>query len=129
MTMALIFGALAGGCVERELTITSEPPGALVLVSDKEVGRTPVTIPFTWYGDYDIILRRDGYTTLKTHAHINAPAHQIPPLDLFTAIAPWTIHDRRYVHFRMDKLVQPTDAQLIQRADALKKRNLEPVLR
>ena len=129
MVIALTFTALVGGCVDRELRITSEPPGALVLVSDKEVGRTPVTFSFTWYGDYDIILRRDGYETLKTHAHINAPVYQIPPLDFFVDIAPWTIHDRRYVHFRMEKFVQPSDKELIERADAMKKRNLEPVLR
>jgi hypothetical protein len=32
---------LLAGCVERRLTITSEPSGALVTVNSKEVGRTP----------------------------------------------------------------------------------------
>ena len=111
------------------MTITSTPPGALVLISDVEKGRTPLTIPFTWYGDYDIILRREGYKTLKTHAHINTPAHQYPPLDLLTAMAPWTIHDRRYLHFKMVELVPPSDEELVKRADSLRKRNLEPVTR
>ena len=44
--------AAGGGCVEREMTLTTDPPGALVYVSDKEIGRTPVTQPFLWYGDY-----------------------------------------------------------------------------
>lgn len=121
--------ALAGGCVEREMNITSEPSGALVFISDKEVGRTPVTVPFTWYGDYDIILRSDGYETLKTHANINAPAYGIPPMDLFTELAPWTIHDRRYLHFKMQEYTPPSDQDLIDRAETLQKRNLEPVLR
>ena len=30
----------AGGCLERQMTITSQPEGALVYVSDVEVGRT-----------------------------------------------------------------------------------------
>ncbi len=124
----MIVGLLAG-CVEREMTITSAPEGALVFVSDKEIGRTPVTIPFTWYGDYDIILRHEGYETLKTHANINAPWHQIPPIDLFTEIAPWTIHDRRYVHFEMVEYKAPSEAELVERADEMKRRSLEPVLR
>ena len=114
------------GCVEREMTITSEPAGALVFVSDVEIGRTPVTIPFTWYGDYDIILRHDGYETKKTHAKINPPIYEIPPLDLFSAIAPWTYHDRRYLHYKMDTLVLPSDEELVKQAEALQKRNLEP---
>ena len=131
--LAIVIGlgivGFLGGCVEREMTITSEPAGALVFVSDTEVGRTPVTIPFTWYGDYDIILRRDEYKTLKTHAHINVPIHQIPPIDFFTSIAPWTIRDYRYLHFKMNKLSPSTDVELIERADILSKRNLEPVAR
>jgi len=121
--------AAAGGCVEREMTITSAPAGALVFVSDVEVGRTPVTVPFTWYGDYDVIVRRQGYKTLKTHAHINAPVHQIPPLDLFTSLAPWTIYDHRFLHYRLEKLVQPTDSELVRRADELRRRNAQPVPR
>jgi predicted ATPase len=77
-----VFAAALAGCVERELTITSQPEGALVYVSDVEVGRTPVTIPFTWYQNYDVILRMDGYQTLKTHARLTPPWYEVPPLDL-----------------------------------------------
>jgi hypothetical protein len=127
--LAIGLCVLVCGCVEREMTITSEPVGALVYVSDVEVGRTPVTMPFTWYGDYEVILRRDGYETLKTHANINAPFYEIPPLDLFSQIAPWTYHDRRYLHFEMQELVLPSDEELVRRADALREENLKPVAR
>ncbi|MHC4295186.1 MAG: PEGA domain-containing protein [Planctomycetota bacterium] len=127
----VVLGAvlLIGGCVEREMLITSKPAGALVFVSDVEVGRTPVTLPFTWYGDYEIILRRSGHETLKTHANINPPVYEIPPLDFFSAIAPWTYHDRRYLHFEMQPLKEASDSDLIRRADAMRKRNAQPVTR
>ncbi len=115
------------GCVEREMTITSQPEGAVVFVSDVEVGRTPVTIPFTWYGDYDIILRYDGYETLKTHANINPPVYEIPPFDLFSEMAPWTYHDQRYLHYEMANLVLPGDDALVKRAEEMEKINLQPV--
>ncbi|GAF76606.1 unnamed protein product, partial [marine sediment metagenome] len=116
-----------GGCVERRLTITSEPAGALVIISDREVGRTPVTIPFLWYGDYDIILRLDGYGTLTTHASLVPPWYEVPPADLFSAMAPWTYHDRRYLHYKMPPLVLPSGEELIRRAEQMGKRNLEYV--
>ena len=42
------------GCIERTISITSEPSGALVHLNDDEVGRTPLTVPFTFYGVYDV---------------------------------------------------------------------------
>lgn len=116
-----------GGCVEREMTLTSDPPGAIVFVSGKEIGCTPVTQSFLWYGDYEIILRRKGYKTLETHRNIKAPFYETIPLDLLSAIAPWTIHDRRYLHFEMEKLVLPDDQTLIGRADELRRKNSEKV--
>ena len=103
------------GCVERELTITSAPPGAIVYISDVEKGRTPLTFQFTWYGDYDIVLRLDGYETLKTHANINPPWYEVPPLDFFSAIAPWSYHDKRYLDYELEPSKVPTDEQLINR--------------
>ena len=56
----LLLGCLTGaGCVQRMIKITSDPPGALVRLNDEEVGRTPVTVPFTFYGVYDVRLHRE----------------------------------------------------------------------
>jgi hypothetical protein len=131
--IATISAAIAllasSGCVERELSITSSPPGAIVYVSDVEVGRTPMTMDFTWYGDYDVVLRRDGYRTLKTHADLDPPVYEIPPIDLFSAIAPWTYHDRRYLHYDLEKASLPSEEELISRADAMAAENALPVAR
>jgi hypothetical protein len=114
------------GCVEQKMTITSEPSGALVRVSDVEVGRTPVTIPFTATGDYAIKLSMEGYQTLKTHANIKPTAYEIPPLDLFAELLPHTFCDQRYVHFKLEKLVMPSDEDLISRAKQMRQENLQP---
>ncbi len=57
-----VLAAAAGltGCVERTITVTSDPSGALVYLNDTEIGRTPVTVPFTFYGTYDVRLEHDG---------------------------------------------------------------------
>jgi len=123
-TMALAAAAL-GGCVEREMKITSEPAGALVYVSDREVGRTPVALPFTWYGDYDVLIRMDGYKTLRANADITPPWYEVPPLDLLSHMAPWTYHDRRFLHYKLEKQEQLTDEQLIKQAEEMKRRTGE----
>jgi hypothetical protein len=117
--IALAAACLLGGCVERELTITSEPAGALVEISGQEVGLTPLVHRFTWYGDYRITLRKNGYQTLKTHADLNPPVYEIPPLDLLSAVAPWTYHDRRYLHYDLAPKRALSDEELIQRATQL----------
>jgi len=118
---------LPAGCVERMLNITSTPSGALVYVSAVEVGRTPVRMPFTWYGDYDVVLRLDGYETLKTHHQVKPPVYEIPPLDLLSELAPWTYHVERSAHFELAKSTEPTDAELVKRAEELRVRELEAV--
>ncbi len=51
---------LCTGCIERLITVSSQPPGALVYLNDEEVGRTPVTVPFRFYGVYDVRLEHEG---------------------------------------------------------------------
>jgi hypothetical protein len=73
--------ALAG-CVERTISISSEPSGALVYLNDEEVGRTPVTVPFTYYGKYDVRLQKQGYSPLWTSGDAEAPWWEFPGPDL-----------------------------------------------
>ena len=122
--MALAAAAL-GGCVEREMKITTEPAGALVYVSDREVGRTPLSLPFTWYGDYDVLIRMNGYQTLRANADISPPWYEVPPLDLLSHMAPWTYRDQRYLHYKLEKQEQLTDEQWIKQAEEMKLRTGE----
>lgn len=118
VAVSLVVAAVAlGGCVKREMTITSDPPGALVFISDKEIGRTPVVQEFLWYGDYEIALRLKGRQTLHTHRQIDAPWYEIIPLDLLSAVVPWTYHDKRYLHFELAERTAVDQADLIRRAE------------
>lgn len=117
--------SLAGlGCVEREWTIRSEPEGAVVWVSGVEKGRTPVTFDFTWYGEYEVILRKEGYETLKTSVKLDPPIYEIPGIDFFSEIAPWTYHDRRETLHILKKTVAPTEEELKRRAKEMRRENL-----
>ena len=116
---------IAGGCVRRTLTIQTEPAGALIFLNDEEIGRSPVTTDFTWYGDYDLIIRQPGYDTLKTHVEVRRPWYQVLPID-FVAEVLWPQHlvDAHTFDFSLTP-AQPTDrASLIERAQALRERTL-----
>jgi len=114
------------GCVEREWTLRSEPEGAIVWVSGVEKGRTPVTFDFTWYGDYEVVLRKEGYETLKTSVKLDPPPYEYPGIDFFSEIAPWTYHDRRETLHILKKRTTPTEEELRRHAEELREENLLP---
>ncbi len=108
---------LCAGCVERKLTIITEPSGALVLLNDEEIGTSPVTVGFEWYGDYSVRLSKDGFQTLNTHKNLKRPLRDVAPFDLLDD----TIHTRADEYtwtFKLEPYQQPQKEQVI--ADALK---------
>ncbi len=114
------------GCVRRTLTITTDPPHALVFLNDQEVGRSTVTSDFLWYGDYDVVIRKEGFATLSTHWDIKAPWYQMVPLDFFAEVLwPGSIHDRHSRHFILKPAQYPTAKELIERAEQTRERALD----
>lgn len=109
------------GCVKRKLTIRSQPAGALVYVDQQEVGQTPLSVPFTYYGTREIILEKDGYQTVKEKHRIRLPWYQIPPLDFITEnLISKEIHDERVLDFQLQPQVPTDETQLQQRAEQLR---------
>jgi hypothetical protein len=126
--LPLILLAIVCGCVERRMHITSEPAGALVYLNDEEVGRTPLTRDFTWYGDYDVQVRKEGYETLDTNRWVVAPWWQWPPFDFFAELMPFRPTDQRTLHFELQP-TSPGDVsseQLLERANAMRQRLESP---
>jgi hypothetical protein len=138
---SLLIAAAAGtlaGCVERKITIGSNPSGAIVLLNDQEIGRTPVTVPFTWYGDYSIRLRYEKNVGtpdepviqryfLQTHKRAKAPVYQWIGIDLFAELLPVQFTDEQVWAFDIPEVVEPTNEELLERAHELKERLGEPV--
>jgi hypothetical protein len=76
---ALTLLAALPGCVRRRMTVRSNPPGALVFVDDQEVGTTPVSTGFTYYGTRKIQLMKDGFETLTVKQTFHPPWYQFTP--------------------------------------------------
>jgi len=113
-TLAMLCTGLIG-CVERTISITSEPTGALVMLNDEEVGRTPLQVPFTWYGTYDVRLERDGYHPKWTTADAKAPWWETPGIDLVAEAIP-DAQSRINWHFTLDPLGEFDEDAFVQRA-------------
>ena len=111
--------ALAG-CVERQLTINTEPQGAMIVLNDQEIGISPVTVPFNWYGDYWVRISKDGYETLNTHRKLPAPLHDYLPFDFFAQILyPGHLVDAYEWTFELAPKEYPTREELIEHARSL----------
>jgi hypothetical protein len=118
--------ALAPGCVRRTIRITTEPPHALVFLNDREIGRSEVTTDFTFYGDYDVVIRKEGYETLKTHLDVKAPWYQLIPFDFFAEVLwPGHIHDAHHGHFVLTEATPSSPEELIERANETRDRAIE----
>ena len=114
--------ALAVGCVERRLTIHTDPPDAVVWLNDEEIGTTPVTVGFNWYGDYKVRIEKSGYRILNTHQNLPRPAEDYFPLDFFAEVLwPGTIKRDTAWAFTLQPAENPSAQQLIEQADQFKK--------
>jgi hypothetical protein len=85
---ALAAAWCCGGCLERTITVRSEPPGAVVWLNDQEIGRTPVTTGFRFYGWYELRLRKEGYEPVIAKREAVAPWYEYPGPDLFASAIP-----------------------------------------
>lgn len=122
--LAMLSGLVA--CeTQRTITVTSNPPGALVFLNDEEVGRTPITVPFTFYGTYSVRLEKPGYDPLWTKKEAAAPFWELPGPDLIALLIPGKKVDLSW-HYELQALplaegVSAIDEQqLLQRADQMR---------
>jgi len=112
---------IAGGCVERQLTINTQPQGAVVVLNDEEIGVSPVTVSFNWYGDYCVRISKEGYETLNTHRRLKGPWYDRFPFDFFAMLNPKRTVDAYEWTFELAPQKQPSRETLIQNAEELKK--------
>jgi hypothetical protein len=124
--LAVLLLPLVAGCLERTLKIRTQPANAIVIVNDEEVGPSPAKFSYTWYGDYELIIRKPGYETLKTNYRIDTPWYQIPPIDIVVeALIPVMFRDERETPvFVLSPATQPSEEDLMKRATELEDRAL-----
>jgi hypothetical protein len=114
--MAVLAIGLAG-CVQRSMTIKSDPPQALVYLEGQETGQTPCTVSFVHYGVRDITLSKKGYETKKVLEKISPPWYQIVPIDFFfETLWPFTMKDEHVLTYKLEPVKPVNQKELIDRA-------------
>jgi hypothetical protein len=113
----------ACGCVHRRAVITSDPPNAAVYKDGVFVGRTPVDIPFIYYGKYRIALVLDGHKTLIDDLELSAPWYEVPPLDFFSEnVWPCNVFDVRRKHYLLQPRCPESAGEVAERGVQLRDR-------
>ncbi len=126
ITLSIIL--IAGpGCVQRRMTVRSNPPGAMVYIDDYPIGVTPVSTDFIYYGTRKVRLVKDGYETLTVYQPVKTPWYEWFGIDFFSEnIWPGEIRDERAYEYQMIPTVQVPNEQLVGRAEQLRA-NSQPI--
>lgn len=108
------------GCAEHRIIINSEPPGASVCLDGKEKGITPISVPFTFYGNREIILEKDDYQTYKAITQVNPPIFQVFPFDILLLFVPYPFVDSHSFYFILEKQGKTDIKKSLERMERLK---------
>lgn len=121
MFVALVTLITQVGCVHRRVTVNSYPQGALVKVDGRDIGYTPASFDFTWYGTREVQLLMDGYETRTEQIDINSPWYQKFPLDFVSDnFLGKHVTDHRQFSFQLQPKRIGQSSDVLQRAGALR---------
>jgi hypothetical protein len=110
------------GCVERRYTVRTDPPGALAIVNGEEIGPTPVSRSYTYYGPREITLIADGYQTQTIIQPVERPWYDNYITEFFSEnLIPWTIRDEREFVYKLQPATVPAAEDLGARAEGLRR--------
>jgi len=116
--------ATQSGCVRRRLTVRTNPPGAQVFIDDQEVGTTPCSTAFIYYGTRKITLIKDAFRTETLYHRVSPPWYEYPPLDFFAENAlPQEIRDERLVDVQLVPQEEVHEGRLRERAENLREQS------
>ncbi len=112
---------LNSGCVVRRYTLRTEPPGALAIVNGEEIGPTPVSRSYTYYGDREVTFLKDGFETKTVIQPMAAPWWDNIVTEFFSEnIVPFTLRDEREFKYDLQQATVPRANDLYNRAEELR---------
>jgi hypothetical protein len=127
LQVALIVAVLLPGvgCVRRRLNVRTNPPGALVYVDNQQIGTTPCSVDFVYYGTREIRLVKPGFETLTVNQPIPTPWYEYPPIDFISEnLIASKIRDNRTVTYNLAPQVIVPTQELVDRANQLRQETL-----
>ncbi len=92
-----------------------------MFVDDQEIGTTPCSASFVYYGTRKITVMKDGYRTETLFQKLYPPWYQIPPLDFITEnVVAREIRDERIVDVQLVPEEIVPQQKLLDRAQSLR---------
>jgi len=93
----------------------------MVLLEGREIGYSPASADFTWYGTRRVTMIKDGYETKTDLVTVSAPWYQWPIIEFFADnLSPHRITDRRVYSFELQPKQMIPDVELRDRARQLR---------
>lgn len=123
LVLLIVGSVLLSGCVRRRMTVRSNPPGATVYLDGKEIGRTPFSTNFDFYGNREFRLVKEGYETKTLIMPVRAPWYQWIGLDFVSEVfLPGKLTDHKYYEFDMlpDRIIP--NRELVDRGEELRRK-------
>ena len=76
--------------------------GGAIVVDDQEIGTTPCSASFVYYGTRKVTVMKDGYRTETLYQRINPPWYETFPLDFLSEnVVPTELRDERIVDVQL----------------------------
>jgi hypothetical protein len=126
---AAVLAASLAGCVDRFVSLRSEPPGAVVYLDGEKVGETPCEVKYIWYGTRELVIERKGYKVVREMISLRLPWWQFFPMDFITdVLVPFTLTDRTEFSYSLERDL-PTEeerAEVLRRAAELREKAESP---
>ncbi len=105
-------------------------PGALAIVNDEEIGPTPVSRNFTYYGTRKVTLIADGYQTQTFLQPVRRPWYDNYLTEFFSEnLVPWTIRDEREFVYKLQPGTAAPAEQVSARAEAMRRQGQAPFVK
>jgi len=112
---------VVSGCVRRRLTVRTNPPGAVASLDNVELGKTPISRNFDFYGKRELKLVKEGYEPHTEMIHLRSPWYQWPGLDFFSEVLiPGTITDEKDYPFTLKPQQVVSSDDLIAEGERMK---------
>jgi hypothetical protein len=125
--------AASSGCVERRMTVRTNPPGALVSVSggkldslsdEHELGFSPVSTNYVYNGTRRITLVKPGYATRTVYQDLKPRWYELFPLEFFAEnVIPWRLRDHRVLQYDLEPQPLTPTQPLLERGEEFRRRN------
>jgi len=97
------------------------------MLDGKEIGYTPVSHDFIYYGTREVTLIKDGYQTQTFPAELRAPWYQHIPLDFFSDnLLPYQITNRHRFTYQLQPKnpLRDSDESLLERGNSFRSESL-----